>query len=556
MNNNIKIKTDKDKLSDYISNFEKGNLQVPAFQRDFVWTNDKKLELLDSIKKGYPIGSILLWRPDFESEEDYEKFGTEKIGAYATPKRNMNSLYILDGFQRLSTLIGCLLHPHKAKQKGIERDDNEWQKNFNIVYNLKEELFEMNRSKGFDKLEFYQIPVYKLVDGKEYFTFQRQLNLFESDDNKIKDYLNKYEEMSLIFQNYEVPNTNIYGGGVTEAIDIFQRLNSTGAPITADWVVSARAFGKDKNFRLGTEIDKLLENDLTLFNFQNLKRDVILKCITNSFGGVYFDQASKNNNKKLEILVDREDFIPTTKKTFIAIQKAVKFLFEELLVLDSKLLPYNNQLIFITDFFSQVVNPRKKQLQALKKWFWISTYANYFTIYNLSKQRLAYMQFQDFVADDNTDPVYYDTKEPFSTLEFPAKIEMGSVRKKALALFILNYSFRKENILNSPSIHAEDIDGYKEYKLFKDEQTAENAIFVIEKFNATDNFSKTLKDLSFMLLPENQGKYEEFFISDEMCPIYQIKDMEKVLELRKTLIIAAEKAFVESLDVIYNLENL
>ncbi len=551
MNHNIRIKVDSKRLFDYISDFEKGNLQIPAFSRDFVWTNEKKLALFDSVKKGYPIGSILLWQPDFEKEEDYEKLGTEKLGAYNMPKRNYNSFYVLDGVQRLSTLIGCLIHPEKAKQKGIIRDEKEWEKEWKIVYNLKNGLFEINRSKGFDNLAFYQIPVYRLIDGKEFFSFQKQLSLFEENENAIEKYINKYEEISLIFQNYEIPNTQIYKASFSEILDIFQRLNSTGAPITADWVVSARAFGKDKSFRLGTEIDKLLENDLKQFNFQSLKRDVILKCITNSFGDIYFDQIANNNTRKLENLVDRDDFIPTTQKTFIAIQKATKFLFEELLVLDSKLLPYNNQLIFMTDFFNQVENPSKKQLKTLKKWFWISTYANYFTIYNLSKQHLAYQQFQEFMLDEDTDPVFYDTTEPFSTLEFPAKIEMGSVRKKALALFMLNYSVRGENILNSPSVKAEDIEGCKEYKLFKEEQMAENAIFIMEKFNVTDNFPKTLKDLSFMLSTENKNKYENLFISEEMREAYKIKDFEKVLAIRKTLIICAEKTFVESLDLIY-----
>ena len=68
MSEQINIRPDKDKISSYISNFEKGNLKVPAFQRKFVWNNEKKLDLFDSIKRGYPIGSVLLWQPNFESE--------------------------------------------------------------------------------------------------------------------------------------------------------------------------------------------------------------------------------------------------------------------------------------------------------------------------------------------------------------------------------------------------------------------------------------------------------------------------------------------------------
>ncbi|EMY3553092.1 DUF262 domain-containing protein [Flavobacterium psychrophilum] len=544
MSEQIKIKADKDKISEYIINFEKGLLQVPAFQRDFVWTNDKKLDLFDSIKKGYPIGSVLLWQPLFENEDFYGGFSGDKLGSYPIPKRSANSFFILDGFQRLSTLIGCLLHPQKAKQKGIVRDEKEWLKEFNIIYNLKEEQFEINRNSK----EFYQIPIYKLVDGKEFFQFQK--NLFDDDEiNSI--YIERYEEISLIFQNYELPNINVYGGSITEAIDIFQRLNSTGAPITADWVINARAMGKNINFRLGDKIDNLLLNELTSYNFQNIKRLVILQCITNSFGGVYFDQISKNNNKKLEVLVDKPEFIPVTEKTFLAIERAVKFLFEELIVLDAKYIPYNNQMIFVTDFFNKIELPTTKQIYELKKWFWITSYSNYFTIYNLSKQRIAYYKFQDFILNEDENPIFYDNSDKFETLEFPDKIEMGSVRKKTLALFMTNYSINKEEILKGKSLLVDNIENVKSYKLFKDFNSSENTVFVVEKYNSTDNFPKSIKDLSFMLLIENKGNFSEYFINEDMRVEYEKGNIDVVLEIRKELIIKAERAFVESLGIEY-----
>lgn len=544
--NELRIKPDKDSLAQYIINFEKGNLQVPAFQRDFVWTNEKKLELFDSIRKGYPIGSILLWKPKFDTEEDYENFGAESLGEYKTPKRTSDSFYILDGFQRLSTLIGCLLHPEKAKQKGISRNEEEWFKKFNIIYNLKDEVFEISRTKKFAKLDFFQIPVYQLIDGKAFFKFQRQITLFENDDNIAELYIQKYEEMSLLFQKYEIPSINILGGTISEAIDIFQRLNSTGAPITSDWVVSARAFGKDMSFRLGTEIDNLLEIELSKYNFQNIKREVILNCITNSFGGVYFDQISKNDYRRLEKLVDREDFIPVTKDTFSAIITASNFLFQNLYTLNNKFLPYNNQLIFLTDFFNKVEKPTPTQLETLKRWFWITTYANYFTIYNLSKQRLAYKEFQSFIQNEHHNPIYYDRKdERFETLEFPTKIEMGSVRAKALGLFMLYHQAEGKQL----DVHL--VDGYKEYRLFlecKNPKSSENTILIID--DGKYPIDKFQKDLSHWL--EETENYEPFFITSAMQNAYKNgENKEYILAMRKELMIAAEKEFVESFKLIY-----
>lgn len=540
MNNKIKIKPEKEKLIEYVNSFEKGNLQVPAFQRAFVWANEKKLDLFDSIKRGYPIGSVLLWKPNFENEGDYDRFGTESLGAYKTPKRTSNSFYILDGFQRLSTLIGCLIHPQKAKAKGMEREEDEWIKGFNIVYNLKDEQFEIPRTKDFTKLTLYQIPIYKLIDGKEFFTFQRSL----ANEQDAVLYIQRYEEISLMFQNYEIPSINLEGGTIEEAIDIFVRLNSTGSPITADWIASALSW--NSGFRLGTEIDNLLDIELSIFNYHNIKREVILNCITNSFGGLYFDQTSKKNIRKLENLVVREDFIPITKKTLIAIRKAVKYLFENLYTLDNKFLPYNNQLIFLTDFFNNIENPNKKQLETLKKWFWVTTYANYFTIYNLSKQRLAYKEFQSFIDNENHNPIYYDRKdEIFDTLAFPQKIDMGSVRAKALGLFMLYYQ------ANGQKLDVHTVNGYKTSRLFqecKNPNASENTVLVID--GGKYPIDKFQKDLSVWLGSEEDCSL--LFITPKMQSAYKNgANKEEILAMRKELIIATEKAFVESFKLVY-----
>ncbi len=48
-------------LSDVLTEIEKGSIRIPNFQRDFVWRPSDMLALFDSILKGYPIGSLLLW---------------------------------------------------------------------------------------------------------------------------------------------------------------------------------------------------------------------------------------------------------------------------------------------------------------------------------------------------------------------------------------------------------------------------------------------------------------------------------------------------------------
>ncbi len=45
-----------------MNDVQKGLIKIPQFQRDFVWTKEKSARLLDSILKGYPIGTFILWK--------------------------------------------------------------------------------------------------------------------------------------------------------------------------------------------------------------------------------------------------------------------------------------------------------------------------------------------------------------------------------------------------------------------------------------------------------------------------------------------------------------
>lgn len=545
MNNNIQISTRVRRLFHYLEDFEKGIIQVPPFQRDFVWTNNQKLELLDSIKKGYPIGSILFWRPNSDLVGDLSDAELQTIGAYNLPEKKADFFYILDGYQRLSTLFGCLVNPSKTN---LKRDSGKWNKEFNIIYNLEEDKFKFNRKKS--DLEIYEVPLYKFVDGGEFYDFQTKLIKKDISEEKANDYLSKYRDFGTKITTYDIPSIDLIGGNLKMAVDIFSRLNSRGQEVSNDWKVSALSYDKNSGFRLGTEIDNLFKkvkkyNFFTAKNDHKNKRKVILQCITNSFGEIYFDTLSKNDQSTLERLAERNDFSLTTRETFAAIEKGVAFLFKKLNVLNSKLLPYNSQFIFITDFFNKIENPTRSQLETLKNWFWITTYSNYFTRYNLSKQRTAYSKFQAFIEDENESPVYYDNKEQtFETLEFPDKISMGSVRAKALALFMLNYQ------ADGINIDTETLNGYKTYKLFKDKgNISKNTILVIDDGNTP--IPKSKKDLSFWLdSPDNSHK--KFFISRKMKDDYKNGlSPSDILAERKALILQSEREFVESFELKY-----
>jgi hypothetical protein len=68
------------KIERLITMARSGHLVIPEFQRPFVWNEGQVRKLVDSVARGYPIGSILLLR-----RSEVAKFADRKIEATETP---------------------------------------------------------------------------------------------------------------------------------------------------------------------------------------------------------------------------------------------------------------------------------------------------------------------------------------------------------------------------------------------------------------------------------------------------------------------------------------
>lgn len=99
-----KLTTETPYFTELLSEVRKGEIKIPQFQRKFVWKDTQALELLDSIKNRYPIGSVLLWKTK-------DKLHAERnIGNFKLPKTDELSPtnYVLDGQQRITVIYSCL----------------------------------------------------------------------------------------------------------------------------------------------------------------------------------------------------------------------------------------------------------------------------------------------------------------------------------------------------------------------------------------------------------------------------------------------------------------
>lgn len=88
-------------IKSLIDQFMGGDIQLPEIQREFVWSREKVCALIDSIYKGYPSGSILLWRTDMAG-------ATRQAAATDADSSIVPSHLLLDGQQRLTSLAAIM----------------------------------------------------------------------------------------------------------------------------------------------------------------------------------------------------------------------------------------------------------------------------------------------------------------------------------------------------------------------------------------------------------------------------------------------------------------
>jgi hypothetical protein len=88
-------------VHDLVNMINRGELRLPELQRRYVWPATRVRDLLDSLYRGYPSGTILVWETtndapsrDLAIEQQTSAFGTHKL--------------LLDGQQRLTSLSAVL----------------------------------------------------------------------------------------------------------------------------------------------------------------------------------------------------------------------------------------------------------------------------------------------------------------------------------------------------------------------------------------------------------------------------------------------------------------
>jgi len=209
------------KVSELIDGIRKCDVVLPEFQREYVWTKEQAKQLMVSLVKGYPVGSLLFWKTDKPPELKNLETAPEKMGTLQVT---------LDGQQRLTTLYMFITGeiPPYYTERDIRTDPR------NLYYNLDTgefQYYQSSRMKG-NPLWWSVVECFNNPDIDVFRIAQQQATTSEEAFQLARRYnrhLNRLHyvcDMDLPVQ--VVPSHATLG----DAIDIFDRVNSQGTKLT------------------------------------------------------------------------------------------------------------------------------------------------------------------------------------------------------------------------------------------------------------------------------------------------------------------------------------
>jgi hypothetical protein len=198
-----------------------------------VWEERQILELLESVYRGFPIGSVLLWRVDRPVFKSVRK----TMVGFPITRDQYPASFVLDGVQRLTSLNGV-----------FNRDEVADDDRFDILFDLESESFLHVRDA---KRAGRTLPLHSIFHPRAFLEQQRSLASLKDSDPLLEKAVN----LLSVFQEYMVPVVTISERNASEVVNIFERINSTGVRLgVVDFI---RALTWSDEFDLTAELDGL-----------------------------------------------------------------------------------------------------------------------------------------------------------------------------------------------------------------------------------------------------------------------------------------------------------
>lgn len=247
-----------------------GELALPEMQRRYVWPATRVRDLLDSLYRGYPSGTILVW------ETNNDEVGTRELAVRPNQApTSSQKLLLLDGQQRITSLSAILSgEPVHVRNRirpieilfNLEHPDGppveilEVENNFEVESEdiEDEETAERDIQEEMRKRTFVVasrslqndplwIPVSD-VFTKDFSEMYEKLGITSTQDPRIKKYTKRWNQVKNIENYFYVMQSLGQDMSYEEVTEIFIRVNSLGIKLRGSDLALAQITSRWKGF--------------------------------------------------------------------------------------------------------------------------------------------------------------------------------------------------------------------------------------------------------------------------------------------------------------------
>jgi len=414
----------------------RGEILIPRFQRPGTeWVSTQRGDLLDSLYRGFPIGTILLWSTNSQIKTK-ESVGGFKIRR-EWPREGRRLL--LDGHQRLSTLVqilgpGVIRDLQLSDVQPVAEDTDTGGEKEVWVFELdppKTEAPTRSRDrfillKPGQNPTPTQLPLNLALSRIELNRWVRETGRKLSDTQ-----VTEVDSLRDRLREYNVPVAVLAVDSLDDATESFKRINSSGTPMTDFNMVAALAYreGRDPQELFERFRSEMLEP----IGWKDLSdMDVLRVCaaLTKQH------PAKIEVNKLAERLASQQDLID---RAFQAMANAARLVGELCGVTGPEVLPYSWQLITLAVWLGTAGQypPKDTAREAIRRWLWLTTYGEVFAGVNSAIYDRSLKALGEMIEGGGPEAMDRDLTRkvrPVSTFDFRA------ARAKAVALAMARHA--------------------------------------------------------------------------------------------------------------------
>lgn len=498
-NISISIKPEREYLHEILKRMHSGEYAIPLFQRDFVWEKKQILDLFDSISKGYPIGSILLWRP---KNKDLYLYSKSVVNNEIIENSELN-YFILDGRQRLTTFYGCLY------------GKNEFNDKFHVCYNLDLEIFEYSST---GKKAVYLVPLPDLYDTFKLLDKLQEIQEKIQDRETARNYIMRAKKMNSVFQGYQIGELLFENYTLEEAGTVFARINSKGTDISKVSMLQALFYKEGQNVLFSDWISEI-KTKLGRWGFERMREEDILNCCYR------YSKLNFYDNDLME-KIDKLDFINRLDEIENDLMREAEFLHNECGIISSAMIPYARQWVILAGAFKEKKEMSESDRQELKKWLYYTTVCQSFMNSSMSVVRSQARRFEKFINGETASAADYKPVElPLLNFNFQLTSALSCLLMISL---VRNYEVRTGH----EAVYL------GEYKAL----AGKNPVGVIPYFS--ENSKADIYALMNSVYRQDIN-LESLALTHEMMEAWRCNDKELFKQLRMVKLIEIEKEMLE-----------